>query len=141
LVRPGLFIAVGLGSALGAVLRFGASLWLTNFDTSLPLATLMVNMLGSFWIGCYAILTGDTGCWQVSVWQKQFMLSGVCAGFTTFSVFSLEFMQLLQAGKIALATGYVILSLMLWLLACWAGLKAGEWANGISSADKGAKSG
>ena len=125
---------------MGAVLRFSVSLWLATADTSLPLATLMVNMLGSFWIGCYANLTGDNGRWQVSVWQRQFMLSGVCAGFTTFSVFSLEFMQLLQAGQGALAMGYVLLSLMFWLLACWAGLKAGEWINGFSSADKGAKS-
>ncbi|WP_372627022.1 CrcB family protein [Arsukibacterium sp.] len=140
MVRPGLFVAVGLGSALGAVLRFSASLWLATADSSLPLATLLVNMLGSFWIGCYATLTGDTGRWQVSVWQRQFMLSGVCAGFTTFSVFSLEFIQLLHSGKGALATAYVLLSLMFWLLACWAGLKVGERVNGSRSADKGAKS-
>ena len=139
MVRPGLFVAVGLGSALGAVLRFSASLWLVTADTSLPLATLVVNIVGSFWIGCYVMLTADNGCWQVSVWQRQFMLSGVCAGFTTFSVFSLEFLQLLQAGRGALATCYVLLSLLFWLLACWAGLKAGERVNGFSSVDKGAK--
>ena len=75
MVRPGLFVAVGLGSALGAVLRFSASLWLVTADTSLPLATLVVNIVGSFWIGCYVMLTADNGCWQVSVWQRQFMLS------------------------------------------------------------------
>jgi CrcB protein len=131
MVRPGLFVAVGLGSALGAVLRFSASLWLATADSSLPLTTLMINMLGSFWIGCYANLTGDNGRWQVSDWQKQFMVTGVCAGFTTFSIFSIEFMQLLQAGKMLLAMAYLILSMLLWLLACWVGLRIGNWANGL----------
>ncbi|MDX1677387.1 CrcB family protein, partial [Arsukibacterium sp.] len=121
-VRPGLYIAVGLGSAVGAMLRFSCSLLLMTPANALPVATLLVNIIGSFWIGCYASLTSENGCWQVSDWQKQFMLSGVCAGFTTFSVFSLEFMQLLQAGQTLLALAYAAGSLILWLSACWAGL-------------------
>ncbi|MBV2127479.1 fluoride efflux transporter FluC [Arsukibacterium indicum] len=138
MVRPGLYVAVGLGSAIGALLRFACSLWLATPDGSLPPATLLVNITGSFWIGCYVSLTGPDGCWRVSDWQKQFMLSGVCAGFTTFSVFSLEFMQLLQAGQILLASGYVVLSLILWLLACLAGLTLGSRINRGRSSDKGA---
>lgn len=128
MVSRGLYVAVGLGSALGAMLRFGCSLWLITPADSLPLATLLVNVIGSFWIGCYASLTGEGGRWQVSAWQKQFMLSGVCGGFTTFSVFSLEMLQLLQAGQINLAAGYLLLSMLLWLCACWAGLKLGRCA-------------
>lgn len=135
MVRPGFYVAVGLGSAIGALLRFACSLWLATPDGSLPLATLLVNVIGSFWIGCYVSLTGPAGRWQVSDWQKQFMLSGVCAGFTTFSVFSLEFMQLLQAGQILLALGYVVLSLLLWLLACLAGLTLGARANRLRSSN------
>ena len=137
-VRSGLFVAVGLGSALGAILRFSVSLWLATADTTLPLATLVVNIIGSFWIGCYASLTGEGGRWQVSVWQKQFMLSGVCAGFTTFSVFSLEMQQLLQSGRFTLASVYLLVSAVLWLAACWAGLTLGDRINRGSSSDKGA---
>ncbi|KKO46101.1 hypothetical protein WG68_07015 [Arsukibacterium ikkense] len=133
MLRPGLYLAVGLGSALGALLRFGCSLWLQSADNSLPLATLVVNIIGSFWIGCYASLTGPDGRWQVTDRQKQFMLAGVCAGFTTFSVFSLEFMQLIQAGQALLAAAYLLLSMLLWLLACRAGLKLGCYANKASA--------
>ncbi|MDX1538735.1 CrcB family protein [Arsukibacterium sp.] len=137
MVRPGLYVAVGLGSALGATLRFGCSLLLMTPATALPVATLLVNIIGSFWIGCYVSLTGENGRWPVSAWQKQFMLSGVCAGFTTFSVFSLEFMQLLQAGQSIQAFAYVAVSLLLWLSACWAGLTLGEKINKVNSSDKG----
>jgi len=129
MVRPGLYVAVGLGSAVGALLRFGCSLLLITPGAAIPTATLLVNIIGSFWIGCYVSLTGPGGRWQVSDWQKQFMLSGVCAGFTTFSVFSLEFMQLIQTGQTLLALSYMMLSLVLWLLACWAGLTLGARAN------------
>jgi CrcB protein len=125
MIRPGLYVAVCLGSVIGAVLRYGCSWWLATPVDTLPLATLMVNVIGSFWIGCYASLTGPGGRWQVSDWQKQFMLSGVCAGFTTFSIFSLEIMQLVQAEKQLLAAGYAVLSLLLWLMACGAGLWLG----------------
>lgn len=142
-LRPGLFVAVGMGSALGAGLRLAMSLLLaTSADSStplmLPLATLVVNIIGSFWIGCYASLTGEGGRWQVSVWQKQFMLSGVCAGFTTFSVFSLEMLQLLQTGRFTLASVYLLVSAVLWLAACWGGLTLGDRINRGSSSDKGA---
>lgn len=142
MVRPVLYVAVGLGSALGALLRFGCSLLLATPGGSVSVsslalatllsATLLVNSVGSFWIGFYAVVTGPNGRWQVSDWHKQFMLSGVCAGFTTFSVFSLEFMQLLQAGQATLAMGYLLLSVFCWLMACWAGLTAGARVNGIS---------
>jgi CrcB protein len=125
MLRPGLLLAVGLGSAIGALLRYGCSWWVATPIDTLPLATLLVNVIGSFWIGCYASLTGPGGRWQVSDWQKQFMLSGVCAGFTTFSIFSLEVMQLVQAEKQLLAAGYMVLSLLLWLMACGAGLWLG----------------
>lgn len=119
------------------MLRFSCSLLLMTPANALPVATLLVNIIGSFWIGCYASLTSENGCWQVSDWQKQFMLSGVCAGFTTFSVFSLEFMQLLQAGQTLLALAYAAGSLILWLSACWAGLMVGENINKLNSSDKG----
>ena len=138
MVKPGLYAAVGLGSALGAMLRFGCSLLLLTQAADLPVTTLLVNIVGSFWIGCYVSLTGENGRWPVSAWQKQFMLSGVCAGFTTFSLFSLEFMQLLQAGQTAQAFTYVAVSLILWLAACWAGLTLGEKINKVNSSDKGA---
>ena len=128
-------MAVGVGSAVGALLRFSCSLLLMTPGTALPIATLLVNIAGSFWIGCYVSLTGPDGRWQVSDWQKQFMLSGVCAGFTTFSVFSLEFMQLLQAEQVLLASAYVVLSLLLWLLACLAGLTLGTRANRLRSSN------
>ncbi|MCC5826109.1 CrcB family protein, partial [Alkalimonas sp.] len=113
---PVTYLLVGLGSGLGASLRLLLSILLHQPDALWPWATLLVNLLGSVLIGFYAGMVGTAGRWQVSEPQKQFVLAGFCGGFTTFSVFSLEGLQLLLAGHGVLAALYVLVSLFVWLL-------------------------
>ncbi|MCC5852598.1 MAG: CrcB family protein, partial [Alkalimonas sp.] len=80
---PLTYLLVGLGSGLGASLRLLLSVQLHHPDALWPWATLLVNLLGSVFIGFYAGLVGANGCWHVSEPQKQFVLAGFCGGFTT----------------------------------------------------------
>lgn len=120
-IRPVTYLLVGLGSGIGASLRLLLSVGLQQPEALWPWSTLLVNVLGSLFIGLYATMVGTNGRWQVSEPQKQFVLAGVCGGFTTFSVFSLEWLHLLQGGHVLLALGYVVTSFMLWGLAVWLG--------------------
>ena len=100
-----LYLAVAVGSGLGAVLRHGVAFGVgAPGGAALPLATLSVNIVGSFVIGFFATLTGPGGRAPVGPVGRQFVMAGLCGGLTTFSIFSLETMQLLQTGRIDAAT-------------------------------------
>lgn len=117
-----MYLAVGLGTAIGGVLRAGVSLasleWL---GPEFPWGTLAANGTGSFVIGAYAALTGPDGRLFVGARQRQFVMTGVCGGFTTFSVFSLETLRFAAQGEYTLAAINIGGSLVIWLLAVWAG--------------------
>jgi CrcB protein len=90
---------VALGSMIGSVSRAIASLGIhAHIEPGLPWGTLFVNVTGSFAIGLYATLTGPEGRLLAGSRQRQFVMTGICGGYTTFSVFSLETFRLLQAG-------------------------------------------
>jgi CrcB protein len=103
------FFLVGLGGAAGSMLRFLFSIWFKN--NNFPLATFIVNILG-----CFVIRNPSFE----SNW-KLFLATGICGGFTTFSAFSMESLQLLQQQKIGLFVGYILASICLGLLATWLG--------------------
>jgi fluoride exporter len=113
------FLLVGLGGAIGSILRYGSSLLIPA--KSFPASTLLVNVAGSFIIGAVWALSIKSQ-WFSDSW-KLFLATGICGGFTTFSTFSLENMQLLQQGKYALLTLYIGSSICLGLLAVMAGYK------------------
>ncbi|HEU0220656.1 MAG TPA: CrcB family protein [Paracoccaceae bacterium] len=117
-----LYLAVALGSSLGGVARAVASLaalaWL---GPGFPWGTLAVNVLGSFVIGFYATLTGPGGRIMAGTHLRQFVMTGFCGGFTTFSIFSLETLGLAREGRPALAAFYVGVSVVTWLAAAWLG--------------------
>lgn len=117
-----LYIAVSIGSVIGSVLRALASLaalaWL---GPEFPWGTLVVNAIGSAVIGFYATITGPAGRISAGAYQRQFVMTGICGGFTTFSVFSLEVFQALHAGSFALAGLYVGVSIVVWLASVWIG--------------------
>ncbi|HVL71352.1 MAG TPA: fluoride efflux transporter CrcB [Beijerinckiaceae bacterium] len=122
--------AVGLGAALGSVARYVVSLAALHLlGPALPWGTLAANGLGSFVIGLFAALTEPGARVKVSPEVRHFVLAGFCGGFTTFSIFSLETLLLLEARRFGLAAAYVALSLALWLAAVWIGYAAGERAN------------
>jgi CrcB protein len=111
---------VALGSVIGGVARYLASLVLQMLP-GLPWATLFVNVTGSFIIGFYATLSGPDGRLFASAQQRQFVMTGFCGGYTTFSAFSLETFRLLQAGQTTSALIYVTVSVAGWLLGVWFG--------------------
>ncbi|MBL7701347.1 MAG: fluoride efflux transporter CrcB [Ferruginibacter sp.] len=110
-------LLVGLGGGIGSVLRYAATL-LVGFK-KFPYATLSVNIIGSFIIGVVLAMSmkedNFAGNW------KLFLATGICGGFTTFSAFSMENMQLLQSGKTGVAFLYIILSVVLGIAATFAG--------------------
>lgn len=120
--RAALYLAVGLGSALGGAARWLLSDWLQGAPgAGFPWGTLWVNTSGSLLIGLYAAMVAPGGAWRQSAGQRLFFMTGFCGGYTTFSFFSLETLLLVQAGRIGLAGAHVAVSVVLWLGAVWAG--------------------
>ncbi|WP_333608632.1 fluoride efflux transporter FluC [Arsukibacterium sp.] len=134
MVKSGVYLAVASGSALGALLRYACYLGIPVSTDSLPLASLLVNIAGSFLIGVIASISAMGGCWPLSDWQKQGLVAGVCGGFTSFSIVSLELLFMLKQQQWLLAGAYMVLSIGLWLLACWAGLRSGQRCNRVFNA-------
>lgn len=117
-----LYVAVSLGAVIGSLLRALASLGsLALFGPGFPWGTLFVNIVGSFVIGFYATLTGPDGRLFAGSHKRQFVMTGICGGFTTFSAFSLETLRLAQSGNWLLAATNVIVSVAAWLTAVWLG--------------------
>ncbi len=113
---------VGLGGALGSMGRFWFSgLIARHFGETFPLGTLLVNVSGSLLIGFFATVTGPDGRWLVSPNLRTFFMIGICGGYTTFSSFSLQTLNLAQEGKWLCAGLNALLSLSLCLLAVWIG--------------------
>ena len=111
------FLLVGLGGALGSMIRYATYLLITvkNF----PLATLGINIIGSFIIGLVLAL-GLKDESFLNNW-KLFLATGICGGFTTFSAFSAENVVLLQNEKYLPALLYIVLSIVLGIAAAWLG--------------------
>ncbi|MBD3895432.1 fluoride efflux transporter CrcB [Halomonas sp. ML-15] len=121
------YAAVAVGSALGAMARYLFSMWLLAAPGGLPWGTLSVNLLGSIAIGLIATLSA--GRWPLSTRMQLFLIGGVCGGFTTFSIFSLEVLTLAGTGAPGMAVLYVGLSICLWLAGAWLGTGIGAWLN------------
>jgi len=115
-----LYGCVAAGSVLGGVARYLASLAI-QLGPPFPWATLFVNVTGSFIIGFYAALSGPDGRLFASAQQRQFVMTGFCGGYTSFSTFSLETFKLLQAGDARTALANIAASVGASLLAVWLG--------------------
>ncbi len=114
----GTILPIAAGGAIGAVARFAVAQWLVRTSANgLPIGTLAVNIIGSFLIGLYLGYIMQDGH-QASPAMQFFVVTGVLGGFTTFSTFSFETIQLLQRGEAATALSYIILSLIASLGAC-----------------------
>lgn len=133
--RPRLYAAVAAGGAIGSVARYLCSVGaLALFGSGFPWATLGVNVLGSFVIGFFATLTGPDGRVFAAPATRQFVLTGFCGGFTTFSTFSLETVRFAQAGAWTMASLYVVTSVALWLPAAWLGHRVAQRINRLKGA-------
>lgn len=126
------YLWVALGGALGSVARFGCSSLITNwFGQTFPVGTLVVNVTGSLVIGIFAALTGPDGRVLVPGDVRQFVMIGLCGGYTTFSAFSLQTLALVQDGEYVRAGSNVVGSVVLCLGAVWLGYIAGAALNGV----------
>jgi len=116
------YVWIGLGGALGSIARFWFSGYIArHFGEIFPWGTLLVNVSGSFVIGFFASITGPDGRWLVGPSARQFFMIGVCGGYTTFSSFSLQTLNLAENGEWLYAGANAVLSLVLCLLAVWLG--------------------
>jgi fluoride exporter len=113
---------IGLGSALGGMSRYWFSgLVAQRIGETFPWGTLVVNVSGSLAIGFLATLTSPDGRFWLSPKARQFFMSGVCGGYTTFSSFSLQTLDLAREGDWLKAGANVVLSTTLCLVAVWLG--------------------
>lgn len=119
-----------IGSALGG----GARYWCSGFiartiGETFPWGTLTVNAVGSLIIGLIAALTGPDGRLLMGTEARQFIMMGVLGGFTTFSSFSLQTLALAQDGEWMRAGLNVVGSVVVCLVAVWAGWALGTAIN------------
>ena len=118
-----LALLIALGGALGTLARYGVSLLAAPWSQSLPWGTIFINITGSFVIGFFGTLTLADGRHPVPEAVRLFVMVGLCGGYTTFSAFSLQTLDLLRAGALARASINVALS----VVACILAVAAGYW--------------
>jgi CrcB protein len=116
------YLWIAVGSALGGMARYWCSgIAARLFGETFPWGTIIINILGSFIIGFFATLTGPDGRFYASTVVRQFVMIGLCGGYTTFSAFSLQTLNLMNDGEWFRAGGNVVLSVVCCMLAVWAG--------------------
>ncbi|MDP6786513.1 MAG: fluoride efflux transporter CrcB [Rhodospirillales bacterium] len=116
-----MLLSIALGGALGAIGRYlvmsGVGRWLSDFT---PIATLSVNVLGSFILGALIEVLALT--WSPGREMQAFMVVGVLGSFTTFSAFSMDVIFLLERGDMAGAASYVVVSVVASVVALFLGM-------------------
>jgi CrcB protein len=125
-----IYFWIAVGSALGGVFRYwcsGAAARLIG--ETFPWGTLIVNVAGSFVIGLFFTLTGPDGRVIVSSTARQFVMVGLCGGYTTFSSFSLQTLNLIRDGELMQAGANIVASVLLCMLAVWLGHVAAAQLN------------
>jgi len=117
-----LYAWVSFGSILGGLARYFVGIALgAAGPPNFPWATLFINATGSLIIGFYATLTGPDGRLLARPEHRQFVMTGFCGGYTTFSTFSLETFRLYHAGMRYAALAYIGASIICWLTSVWLG--------------------
>jgi CrcB protein len=116
------YIFVALGGALGSVSRYWLSGLVANrFGSTFPWGTIIVNVTGCFIIGFFNTATGTEGRWLVPPSARIFFMIGICGGYTTFSSFSLQTLNLANDGEWLYAGANILFSVALCLLGVWLG--------------------
>ena len=130
-----MYVWIMLGGALGSGARYWCSGFAAHhFGETFPWGTLIVNVVGSFIIGFFATLTGPDGRLFVSSEARQFVMVGLCGGYTTFSSFSLQTLNLVRDGEMGRAGANIALSFVLCLLGVWLGHVAAASLNRLKGA-------
>lgn len=127
-------ILLMLGGALGTAARYGLNGWVSGFQTKhyafpavFPLGTMTVNVLGCFIVGFLAALSDETfgRAWIKPEW-RDFLIIGFCGGFTTFSSYGIQTLNLARDGEWLMGAINIAASNFLGLLAVYLGLVAGR---------------
>lgn len=121
-----LYLWIGLGSALGGMARHGCGVLAARIaGTGFPWGTLAVNVAGSFLIGLILTISAPEGRLPLGHSARAFLMVGFCGGFTTFSSFSLQTLDLLREGEWMRAGANAVASFVLCLVAVWFGYRLG----------------
>jgi len=116
------YLWIAIGSALGGMARYWCSgVAARLIGETFPWGTIVVNIAGSFIIGFFATLTGPDGRIFADTLTRQFVMIGILGGYTTFSSFSLQTLNLVRDGEIGRAGANIALSFVLCLLSVWLG--------------------
>lgn len=113
------WVAVAAGAALGGCLRHALNLWMAPVDGRFPWATLCANWIGAYAAGLLIAWFGQLP--DLSPAWRLFAITGLLGGLTTFSTFSIEALQFLQRGQLALAFAHGMLHVAGSLALCFAG--------------------
>lgn len=125
------YVWVAIGSALGGVGRYTAAMAVARLTgAQFPWGTILINIVGSFIIGLVATMTAAGARFAAPPGLRLFIMVGFCGGFTTFSSFSLQTLELLRDGHNGEALGNIALSVVL----CMAGVAAGYHAGLVLAA-------
>ena len=114
-------IWIVLGGGIGSLARYWLATWASPISRNLPWGTIGINILGSFVIGFFGTLTLANGRHPAPEWMRLFVMVGICGGFTTFSSFSLQTLDLLRGGAMLRAAINVVVSVVLCIGAVAAG--------------------
>jgi fluoride exporter len=126
------YLWIALGSSFGGMARYWCSgVAAVVFGETFPWGTLIVNIVGSLIIGFIATMTGPDGRWFVSSTTRQFMMVGLCGGYTTFSSFSLQTLNLMNDGQWLYVALNIGASVVLCLVAVWLGHVAAVQINAL----------
>ena len=116
------YLWIGLGGALGSIARAWLAIAVARITgPQFPWGTILINIVGSFIIGFFGTLTAGGNRLAVPLDARAFVMVGICGGFTTFSSFSLQTLELARDGRMAQALGNIVLSVVLCIAAVAAG--------------------
>lgn len=118
----GTYIWVAVGGAIGTLGRYWlAGVVARTIGETFPWGTFVINVTGSFIIGFFATLTGPDGRIFAPTDVRQFVMIGICGGYTTFSSFSLQTLNLMNDSEWLYAGANIVLSVVACLVAVWIG--------------------
>jgi protein CrcB len=133
------YLWIGLGGALGSIARAWLAFAVARLTGPMfPWGTIVINIVGSFIIGFFGTLTVNDGRFAVPPDMRAFVMVGICGGFTTFSSFSLQTLELARDGRAGQAAANIALSVVMCLMAVAAGHYG---ANAIHAPPAGAETG
>ena len=117
-------LVVGLGGAVGAILRWWVGVLMSHLLAPVFLGTLVVNLAGSFLVG--VLLIWFQGKLPINDVLRTGIVVGLLGGFTTYSAFSMEAVNMMMAGFYGRASAYVVVTVVLCLMGTWAGVMLGR---------------